>query len=79
MSATAAMVVKRRNFQTKAAHAEWQARVAATAEVLRRDRDGAVLMGQSSIASPLHLLEPEMMKYIIKQTNKCDDAGDLSS
>jgi hypothetical protein len=80
LTATAA-VVSRADFETEAAHANWQERVAATTEILRpgRDRDATVLMGQSSPASPLHLLDTETLRYIVDQTKRGDDAGDLSS
>ncbi len=67
-------------FKTSAHHAKWKAQVAATTEILRRDRDVAMLMGQSSPASPLHHLQPEMLRnIIIMDSANRDDAGDVST
>ena len=78
-----AALVSRAKFPTKAAYADWQARVAATQKILRRDRDVAVLMCKSSPASHLFHLQPETLRYIVEQTNQRDnnddDADDLSS
>ncbi len=62
-------------FKTTAQHAEWQANVAATTEILRRDRDVMVVMGHLSPASPLHHLEAEMLRNIMDSANREDDAG----
>ena len=78
-----AALVSRAKFPTEAAYADWQARVAATKEILRRDRDAMVLMCKSSPASALYKLQPETVRYIVEQTNQRDnnddDADDLSS
>jgi hypothetical protein len=77
-----AALVSRAKFPTKTAYADWQARVAATKEILRRDRDVAVLMCQSTRnhASPLHQLQSETLRYIVEHANQRDrDADDLSS
>jgi hypothetical protein len=70
-------------FETEEVYADWQARVAATKEILRRDRDVAVLMCKSSPASALFHLQPETLRYIVERTNQRDnnndDADDLSS
>jgi hypothetical protein len=80
LTSTAALV-SRAKFPTEAAYADWQARVAATKEILRRDRDAMVLMCKSSPASALYKLQPETLRYIVEQANQRDrdDADDLSS
>jgi len=81
LTATAASVCDLGIFETEEVYADWQARVAATKEILQRDRDVAVLLCKSSPASALFHLQPEMVRYIVEQTNQRDrdDADDLSS
>ncbi len=83
LTGTAASVCDLGIFETEEVYADWQARVAATKEILQCDRDVAVLMCKSSPASALYKLQPETLRYIVERTNQRDnnreDADDLSS
>jgi hypothetical protein len=78
-----ATAVRGTYFVSDAQKAEWKKRVAATKEILLRDRDIAVLMGHSSRnhASPLRILDTETLRYVVGQTRLQSinrDAGDVS-